>query len=357
MVDDKSDRGIIVDEVVDKYTNELSQKRLIDRALKFPLLAHVLLAIYLGVYILAVVGSLILGIGFKIKWAKWNTWGFWGTIIVLFLAFGTIVIRIVMERRKVNKFYQAESAISSTKKMRWREKLDSRRKDEFWEYLKEKELLSIEKMTVIIILLSQRADEQKFQGLFGPGIALALVIPLWSGFINAILHFAKNAIDDFQILVVFGLMIGMVVWLIVLTRSTILDFVERPYRKTKSVIGVLRDFSAERTLSEGKSTTQTECAAPIDEKEATSKEDSTHDGGRRDCNGVMLNPIFDSCPGMREAYDARLQAGWKYVRATWSCCAKSRVETALVTFTKGDREQMIAFKSKHYSSTKPLASR
>ena len=71
----------------------------------------------------------------------------------------------------------------------------------------------------------------------------------------------------------------------------------------------------------------------------------------------LLSPIFDSCPGTRETYDTRLQAGWKYVGATWSCDVKSRVETALVRFTNDDREQTMAFVSKHYSSVKPLKSR
>lgn len=216
--------GVMLEDVIRFYEKDLSSFKLVFSEIK-------------GVWYLFVMASIgitvLLGISGYLHWPEVNKLVFAAACYSLLFLYTNHSAKKVLKRKyniTPEDFLWAGTAYNKMRLMLLKN------------YLNERNLLTKEKLELIIELLYKRSDNTKQSGLIGVGLFLALFIPVWSQFVGSLY---RNSFPLDQALTLLGIIIVVLVIVIgflKMIQSVILDFTARKRETMRNVATLLEEI-------------------------------------------------------------------------------------------------------------------
>jgi hypothetical protein len=110
------------------------------------------------------------------------------------------------------------------------------------DFLRNKNLLSMEKLKLMIELLYKRAEKSKPSGLIGAGLFLALFVPVWSEFIKLIYDNSFPLNQAVNILVILAATIAVVLGFLHMIQTVVFGVVDSEGETMRNLARILEEI-------------------------------------------------------------------------------------------------------------------
>lgn len=162
--------------------------------------------------------------------------------ITLCIFIALFIIFFVLLNIQAKKIIKSKFLIDQRNFIWGGEDLYNKRVSMLKEFLDQSGINSMKKIEELLKLLNKEADNRKFTWIIIPGTFLAFTVPLWNHILGL---FLKN-LDDFNIVLAYGIVLTFFVLLFVVVysmlKSVLSEIVDRPSKKIKEIEGLVENI-------------------------------------------------------------------------------------------------------------------